>query len=189
MQRLVLLDRDGTINAEKKYLSSPDQLELLPWAAEGIQMMKRLGLATVVVTNQSGIGRGYFDFDRLDGINRQLAHLLATRGASLDRFYVCPHHPEDACKCRKPLPGLAMKAADEFGAALTESFVVGDNECDIEMGKRVGATTILVRTGYGAEVAEQSSTQPHYVVDNLLEAAQVIQRLLGEGRVAGEPHQ
>lgn len=178
----MLLDRDGTINVEKNYLSSPDQLELLPCAAEGIQMMRQLGLATVVITNQSAIGRGYFDLDRLNRIHQQLGEMLADRGASLDAFYVCPHHPEEQCACRKPLPGLAVKAAGEFGAELTESFVIGDNVSDIEMGRRVGATTILVRTGYGAEVAARALIQPDYVVEDLLEAAYVIHSLVAAKR-------
>lgn len=175
---MVLLDRDGTINLEKHYLSSPDQLELLPGASEGIQLMRGLGLSTVVITNQSAIGRGYFGFDRLHLIHQRLREMLADRGASLDAIYVCPHRPEEGCACRKPAPGLAWKAADDFGAELSESFVVGDNACDIELGKCIGATTILVRTGYGAEVSTQASIDPDYVVADLLGAARVIHSLV-----------
>lgn len=181
MTQLVLLDRDGTINVEKYYLSSADQIELLPGAAEGIQLMKRLGLEVVVVTNQSAIAQGYFGPDTLDQIHQRLRELLANDGTSLDAIYVCAHQPADGCDCRKPAPGLALKAADEFQADLSRSFVVGDKVCDIEFGKRVGATTILVRTGYGAQVAVEGATQADYVVENLLEAAHVIQRLVARG--------
>lgn len=181
MRRLVLLDRDGTINVEKEYLSSPDQVELLPGAAEGIRLIRGLGLQTVIVTNQSAIGRGYFGLDELDRIHQHLRELLMSFGATLDAIYVCPHTPEEGCDCRKPAPGLALKASDQFKADLSQSFVVGDKACDIELGKRVGATTILVRTGYGARVAAEMETQPDYVVEGLLEAARIIQRL-----VAGE---
>ena len=178
MKQLVLLDRDGTINAEKRYLSSPDQVELLPGAAEGIQLMRRLGLAVVVVTNQSAIARRYFGLDTLGRIHKRLRELLANYEASLDAIYVCPHRPDERCDCRKPAPGLAWEAANEFQADLSRSFVVGDKVCDIELGKRVGATTILVRTGYGASVAVEGATQADYVVDDLLDAAHVIQRLV-----------
>lgn len=188
MTQLVLLDRDGTINVEKHYLSSPGQVELLPGVAEGIQLMQRLGLTVVVVTNQSAIGRGYFGLDTLDRIHQRLHELLANHGASLDAIYVCPHRPDEGCSCRKPAPGLARKAGDEFGADLSRSFVVGDKVRDIELGKRVGATTILVRTGYGARAPLAEGSQADYVVENLLEAAHVIQRLVAEGKreVQGE---
>jgi len=180
---LVLLDRDGTINAEKHYLSSPDQLELLPNAAEGIRLLRRLGLPVVVVTNQSAIGRGYFDLARLAAIHRHLGELLAARGAALDAIFSCPHTPGDGCDCRKGAPGLARRAAEVFGGDLARSFAVGDKACDIELGKRVGATTILVRTGYGVrEEAAIAATnrpedRPDYVVADLREAARVIERL------------
>ena len=178
-RRVVLLDRDGTINLGKHYLSTPEELELLPGAAEGIRLMRGLGLSTIVITNQSAIGRGYFGVDMLRLIHQQLREMLADRGAVLDAIYVCPHQPDDGCACRKPVPGLAWKAADDFGAELSESFVIGDNVCDIEMGKRIGATTILVRTGYGAQVITQALVEPDYVVENLLEAAQTIRSLVG----------
>ena len=178
MSQVVLLDRDGTINVEKRYLSSPDQVELLPGAAEGLQLMRRLGLATVVVTNQSAIGWGYFGLDTLDRIHQRLRELLANHGASLDAIYVCPHRPDERCNCRKPAPGLARKAVEEFQADLSRSFVVGDKVCDIELGKRVEATTILVRTGYGALVVVEGAAQADYVVEDLLEAAHVIQGLV-----------
>ena len=141
-RRVVLLDRDGTINLEKHYLSSPEQLELLPHASEGIRLMKQLGLSTVVITNQSAVGRGFFGLDMLNLIHQRLREMLADREASLDAIYVCPHRPEEGCACRKPGPGLARKAAENFGADLSEAFVIGDNVCDIEMGKRIGATTL-----------------------------------------------
>lgn len=146
--------------------------------------MQRLGLAVVVLTNQSAIGREYFDPDTLDRIHQRLRELLANDEASPDAIYVCPHHPDEGCSCRKPAPGLAWRAAVEFQANLSRSFVVGDKVCDIEMGKRVGATTILVRTGYGASMAAEGTAQADYVVDDLLEAAQLIQRLVvsGDGR-------
>jgi D-glycero-D-manno-heptose 1,7-bisphosphate phosphatase len=185
MAGLIFLDRDGTINVEKHYLSSPDQIELLPRAAEGMRMMRDLGLQTVVVTNQSGVGRGYFGIDVLDRIHQRLGDLLASEGASPGAIYVCPHRPEDLCECRKPSSFLALKAAELFGADISQSFVIGDNTCDIEMGQRLGATTILVRTGYGARIALQPAIKPDYVVEDLAEAARVIGSLIGSATGVG----
>lgn len=181
MKNLVLLDRDGTIIVEKYYLSSPDHVELLPGAAEGIRLMRALGLATVVVTNQSAIGRGFFCLDKLKQIHLRLRKLLATYGTQLDAIYACPHHPDDGCNCRKPAPGLAWKAAVKFQADLSRSFMVGDKACDIEFGKNIGAITILVRTGYGERVAASGEIQPDFVVKDLLEAAHVVRMLVIAG--------
>jgi D-glycero-D-manno-heptose 1,7-bisphosphate phosphatase len=180
MEPLVLLDRDGTINVRKHYLSSPDELELLVGAAAGIRYIRKLGLPTIVVTNQSAIGRRYFDLETLDRIHRRLSELLAARGAFLNAIYVCPHHPDVGCSCRKPAPGLARKAAEEFRGDLRHSFVVGDAEVDIEMGRRIGATTLLICADRGAHLDELSRIRPDYVVGNLLCAAFVIQRLMKE---------
>ncbi|MEK6320313.1 MAG: HAD family hydrolase [Acidobacteriota bacterium] len=182
MSGLVLLDRDGTINVEKHYLSSPDQLMLLPRVGEGIKLIKQLGLPVALVTNQSAIGRGYFGFDTLNRINQRLCEMLADCGASLDAIYICPHRPDEGCACRKPAAGLAFKAADEFGADLSRSFVIGDNVCDVEMGKRVGAKTILVRTGYGAQLVAQATIEPDYIVDDVLEAAWLIHSLVAAAK-------
>ncbi len=175
--RLVILDRDGTINVEKYYLSDPDEVELLPNAAAGIRRMQELGLKVVVATNQSAIGRGYFDGDALERIHERLLSLLAAEGATVDGIYICPHHPDEDCTCRKPRPGLLEQAARDFQADLTQAFVIGDKAIDIEVGRRVGATTLLVRTGYGAEVAAKGGAGADYVVDDLAEAADVIERL------------
>ena len=178
MTKLALLDRDGTIVVEKNYLFSPHQVELLPGAAEGIKLLRVLGLATVVVTNQSGIGRGYFGLEHLDLIHQRLCKQLARRGTGLDAIYVCPHLPDSGCNCRKPAAGLAWKAATEFQADLSRSFMVGDKKCDIDFGKNIGAITILVRTGYGESLAAEGKSQPDFIVKDLLEAAKVIQRCL-----------
>jgi histidinol-phosphate phosphatase family protein len=174
--RFALLDRDGTLIVERNYLSHPDQVELLPGAIEGLRQLRQMGLGLVVVTNQSGIGRGYFDHQRLEEIHLRFQQLLQAEGVYLDRIYYCPHTPDDRCACRKPQTGLIQRAAAEFGFHPSDSFVIGDKPCDIELGKRVGAMTLLVRTGYGAEVAATDTVKPDSVVENLAEAAQVIQR-------------
>jgi len=182
MRRLVLLDRDGTINVEKHYLSSPEEVELLPGAAEGIRLLRGLGLPVVVVTNQSGVGRGLFGPEQLERIHQRLLELCRAARTDLDAIYVCPHRPDEGCSCRKPAPGLARRAAADFGASLTESFVVGDKACDIELGRMVGATTILVGTGYGRQVARDGTARPDHVVEDLLVAARLIARLADSGK-------
>ncbi len=174
----MLLDRDGTINVEKEYLSSVEGFELLPNTVAGLRAMRDLGLGLVVLTNQSGIGRGYFGAEAVDRIHRALAGLLASGGVSLDGIYICPHGPEEGCTCRKPEPGLAQQAARELGFRLADSFVIGDKAADIELGRRVGATTILVRTGYGREVEASGVAQPDYVADDLADAARIIAGIL-----------
>jgi histidinol-phosphate phosphatase family protein len=184
-RRFVVLDRDGTINAEREYLSSPDQVELLPRACEGLRAMRDLGLGLVVVTNQSAVGRGYFDLARLEEIHRHLRELLAREGVELDGVYVCPHRPEERCDCRKPLPGLLHQAAAELGFNSAECFVIGDKPCDIDLGKAVGATTILVRTGYGAEYEAAGAVLSDFIADDLLAAAELIGRQLRASALTG----
>jgi D-glycero-D-manno-heptose 1,7-bisphosphate phosphatase len=177
-RRFVLLDRDGTINVEKEYLSSVEALELLPNALAGLRAMRELGLGLIVLTNQSGIGRGYFSAQMVDAIHRALAGLLASDGVSLDGIYICPHGPDEGCACRKPAPGLAEQAARELGFRLADSFVIGDKTADIELGRRVGAATILVRTGYGRQTEASGEAKPDYVADDLADAARVIAAIL-----------
>jgi len=140
--------------------------------------LKSLGLDVVVLTNQSAIGRGLFDSERLGEIHTHLENLLTEQGAVVDAIYFCPHTPEDNCDCRKPSIAMAQQAAKDFNADLSQSFMIGDNVCDIELGKNIKATTILVRTGYGARTEGEGKTSPDYVVENLYEAACLIQKLL-----------
>ena len=180
-RRYVLLDRDGTINVERNYLSDPEQFELLPGAAEGLLRLSSLGLGLVVVSNQSALGRGYLDIERLEAIHQRMRNLLQQHGVRLSGIYFCPHSPADVCGCRKPEVGLGHRAAADLGFDLTESFVIGDKESDIAFGKRLGATTLLVRTGYGREVELRSQHGADYIIDDLREASSVIAHHLGVG--------
>lgn len=177
-RRFVILDRDGTIIVERHYLCDPRQVELLPGAADGLRRLQRLGLGLVVITNQSAVGRGFIEQTHLDLIHQRLYQLLAAEGVRLDGLYVCPHLPEAGCPCRKPRTGLVELAAKELNFRPQASFVIGDQACDIELGRRVKATTMLVRTGYGAQVAAGHDVAPDYVVEDLRQAAQLIERLL-----------
>jgi histidinol-phosphate phosphatase family protein len=177
-KRFVLLDRDGVLNRERYYLSDPADVELLPGVVPGLRMLRDLGLGLIVVTNQSGVGRGYFDQARLDAIHARLCQLLAEGGVTIDGIYVCPHRPEDACTCRKPAPELGYRAAAEHEFDPRSAFVIGDKSCDINLGKRLDATTILVETGYGAQTAADAAVLPDYLASDLLHAAQIIERLV-----------
>jgi D-glycero-D-manno-heptose 1,7-bisphosphate phosphatase len=178
IRRYAVLDRDGTIIVERPYLSDPDAVQLIPGAGAALREMAKLGLGLVVATNQSGIGRGFFDEARLGVIHQRMQELLEGEGVGLDKIYYCPHKPQDECNCRKPKPGLLMRAAEDFHFDPKTAFVIGDNVCDIDLGRGQGSTTILVRTGYGRQVAEQGKVQPDYVVDDLEEAASCLRRVL-----------
>lgn len=177
-RRFVLLDRDGTLIVERNYLSDPDQVELIPGAAAGLRRLAARGLGLVVVTNQSGIGRGLFDAARLVEIHQRLIGALRAEQVELDAIYFCPHLPEDACGCRKPRPALALRAAAELGFDAARAFVVGDMASDVALGRAIGATTLLVRTGHGTATLARGEVRADYVVDDLAAAAERIQGLL-----------
>jgi D-glycero-D-manno-heptose 1,7-bisphosphate phosphatase len=177
-RRFVVLDRDGTINVERPYLSDPRAIELLPRAAQGLHQLMELGLGLAVITNQSGLGRGFFNRVQLDCVHKRLYQLLEAQGVYLDGLYVCPHRPEEQCPCRKPRTGLLELAAMELEFDPKACFVIGDKACDIALGKQVGATTFLVRTGHGAGVLTIGPIVPDYVVDDMQSAAQIISRLV-----------
>ncbi|MBI3077787.1 MAG: HAD family hydrolase [Deltaproteobacteria bacterium] len=183
----VFLDRDGTISEEVGYVNHLDRLWLLPGVAEAIQLLNDQRIRTVVATNQSGVARGYFPETLVRQVHERLEQLLKEQGARLDGIYYCPHHPRDGhppyrqeCACRKPKPGMLEQAARDLGLDLEWCYTVGDRFADVECGKRVGGTGILVLTGYGKGEwlygAGQASTRPDFVATDLLEAANWICR-------------
>lgn len=173
MKRFVLIDRDGTLNVEKNYLSDPDQLELIPGAGAALRRLRDAGFGIAVVTNQSGIARGYFDLTQLERVHSRLRDLLAAEGVAIDGVYLCPHGPDDDCRCRKPLPGMIEQAVAEHGFDPRAAVVIGDKEADVELGRGVGATAILVRTGYGRKT-EAKGTRADHVADDLPAAVDFI---------------
>ncbi len=174
VRRFALIDRDGTINVEKHYLSDPDQVELYPGVAAAIRRLNRLNLGVVIVTNQSGVARGYFDMARLEEIHTRLYALLEAEGAVIDGIYICPHGPDEDCTCRKPLPGMVKQAVADHHFDPSQAFMIGDKEVDVELGRAVGATTFLVRTGHGPKFVE--GTKADHVVDDLAAAVKIIEK-------------
>jgi D-glycero-D-manno-heptose 1,7-bisphosphate phosphatase len=155
----VFLDRDGVMIEDVHYLSDVGQVRLIPGAAEAIAKLNAAGVAVVVVTNQSGVARGYFSEDRVGEVHARLDELLAECRGRVDRYYYCPHHPDAevelyraACECRKPKPGMLHRAAAELGLNLARAYLVGDKASDLAAGGAAGCKTVLVRTGYGARV-------------------------------------
>ena len=177
-RRFVILDRDGTIVEEREYLSEPEQVMLIPGVGAALRELKKMGLGLVVITNQSGVGRGFFDQLQLERVHERLRKLLEKENVLLDGVYVCPHTPEDDCDCRKPKLGLFEKAAKDLGFSLEGSIVIGDKASDMEMGHLAGATTFLVRTGYGSETAVGGKVASDYLVDNLPASVKIIRSLL-----------
>jgi D-glycero-D-manno-heptose 1,7-bisphosphate phosphatase len=169
MPALILLDRDGTIIKEKNYLSDPREVELLPGASQGLRRLQRQGCRLAVVSNQSGVGRGYFRHEDVERCNARMAELLRAEGVTLDAVYYCPHGPDEACSCRKPAPGMGLRACEEFGILPEQTFVVGDKPCDVDLGEQLGAQSVLVSTGYGADALQ--NCRPRFHAADLAEAA------------------
>jgi D-glycero-D-manno-heptose 1,7-bisphosphate phosphatase len=180
-RRFVLVDRDGTLNVQVKgrYVLTTDQMELLPRAAFGLRMLAEAGFGLVVVSNQAPVARGWIDESELDAINARMLDLLQDEGVRLEGIYSCPHDDADACDCRKPEPGLLIRAATDHGFDPADAFLIGDKESDITAGRRVGATTVLVLTGEG-ETARAEGTRADHVASDLPSAAAVIARLVQE---------
>ena len=185
VKTFALLDRDGTVIADRHYLADPAGVELLPGAADGMRRLRDAGVEMAIVTNQSGVGKGLFTAAALEAMHDRLRELLAAEGVAVRGIYYCPHTAADACRCRKPLPGLAEAAAQELGIDLTRAFVVGDKEADIDLARAVGATGILVRTGYGAETERAGACRPAAVVDDLGAAAEFICEVVAKRRLSG----
>ena len=177
------MDRDGTLTEEVGYVNHPTRLRLLPRSAEAVRRLNAAGIPAVVVTNQAGIARGYFSPDVLEVVNHALLTQLQEAGAHLSGVYVCTHHPSAGappyradCECRKPKPGLLLRAAAELGLDLAASVVVGDKASDLETARRVGAKSVLVLTGYGRGDWEYRRATfpvaPDHVAGDLLDAVE-----------------
>jgi D-glycero-D-manno-heptose 1,7-bisphosphate phosphatase len=182
----VFLDRDGTICEEMGYLNHISRLRIFPFAAAAIARLNLAGYPVIVITNQSGVARHIFPESLVVEVHYRLTAKLSATGARVDGFYYCPHVKADACTCRKPLPGLLARAAEEHGLDLPSSVVVGDRYADVAMAHAVGASGILVKTGYGSGDLEYHHAewprQPDAISENLTDAVEWI--LAHSARVA-----
>lgn len=172
--RYILLDRDGTINVDTHYLSDPEGLRLETGAADGLCQLRDMGFRFAILTNQSGIARGYFTRNRLDEIHDRLSSMLADHGITVDGYFICPHGPDEDCSCRKPLPGLGEQARDALGFDPAQAWMIGDKDADIGLGQALGSRTVLVRTGKGAKTEAAGTCTPTLIADTLADAARQI---------------
>lgn len=166
----VFLDRDGTINEDVGYLSDPAGLIIIEGAAKAIKLLNEKKIKVIVVSNQSGVGRGYYTDAHVAAVNKRLRELLGEEGASLDGIYYCNHHPDEDCTCRKPGTGLVELAALEHELNHSKAYVVGDKLSDVGLARNLKAKGILVLTGTGHNELEGMEDAPDYIAKNLLDA-------------------
>lgn len=174
MNKYIFLDRDGVLNVDKRYVHKIEDLEILPGVIEGLKGLSDLGYKFIVVTNQAGIARGYYGEEHARLFNEELARRLEEHGIEIEKFYLCPHHPEFTgdCECRKPKPTLALQAASEFGFEIKDSIFIGDKDSDIEFGKNCGGRTILVTNGQ-----YQNEMVADFQVNNLEEVCGILKNI------------
>jgi D-glycero-D-manno-heptose 1,7-bisphosphate phosphatase len=185
MTPAVFLDRDGTLIEESGYLDRLERLTLFPFTVDAVRLLNRTGWPVIVISNQSGIGRGLVRESFVGEAHAHLADRLAAAGARIDAFFYCPHHPEATlpayrarCDCRKPAPGMLLAAAGQLDVDLSRSVVVGDRWEDVGAARSVGARAVLVRTGYGgvAEANARPDLRADWIADNLIAAVSWILR-------------
>lgn len=187
MERVIFLDRDGTLNEEVNYLHRKEDLKILDGVPEALRMFKESGYRLVVVTNQAGVARGYYTEADVEELHRYMNELLKPQGAELDAFFYCPHHPEHGigkyktvCRCRKPGTGMFEMAERRFAIDKANSWMIGDKLIDVEAGKNYGVKTALVGTGYGAgvhaDLAAKGAMPYDIYAETLMDAAGAIIR-------------
>ena len=178
--KVAFLDRDGTIIEDKNFLKIPEEIEFFPGSFEAIKILRKLRYKIVVISNQSGIGRGILTEEMVKKVNDRFMQRLKENDASVDALYFCPHHPEDHCRCRKPETGMIEKAVIELSLDLKDAVVIGDHWVDIKLGKNIGAKTVLVLTGRGKNELEElkdTNIEPDFVADDLLGVANWLKNL------------
>lgn len=168
--RAVFIDRDGTINVNFGYINNPDDFKMYPGVKDGIKLLKDNGFKIIIITNQSGIARGYFSEETLEKIHEKMKSELSKEGAMIDAIYFCPHHPDEKCNCRKPKPGMLEKAIKDFNIDIEKSFIIGDRMLDVEAGHKIGCKTVLVpeRKDLVWQERKESIIEPDYVCDDFI---------------------
>lgn len=151
MRPCAFLDRDGTLIEERNYLADPDQAVLLPHVVDGLRALTKQGFRLIIVSNQSGIGRGYFSDIAANAVNQRVIDMLTREGVEIAACYMCPHRPEEQCHCRKPQPGMIEKACQAFSINLASSIVIGDNRTDLQLATNAQMRGFLVTTGHGKD--------------------------------------
>jgi D-glycero-D-manno-heptose 1,7-bisphosphate phosphatase len=174
----VFMDRDGTVSEEGGYMYHAGLFRPFPWTGAAIRKINESGMKAILTTNQSGIGRGYFAEETMHQVHQLLRTELERSEARLDAIYFCPHTPEDGCECRKPRPGMLIRAAHDLEIDLSRSYMIGDRYVDVRAAHAAGVRSILVRSGDGvdeiAKYANMEGPQPHYIAENLLHAVEAI---------------
>lgn len=190
-RKAIFLDKDGTLIKDVPYNADPAKIELLAGVAEGLMQLGKLGYAFFVITNQAGVAKGYFSEEALAFVEGRLRQLLQKRGIALSGFYYCPHHPEGTvrkytmqCRCRKPMPGMLLRAASKYGINLGESWMVGDILDDVEAGNRAGCKTVLIDgRQYERTKVLDGYRHPAFIVNDFKEATALILNDIQNGKV------
>lgn len=181
MNKAVFIDKDGTLIKDVPYNVDPLLITLQPYAEEALSYLQLKGFKLIVISNQSGVARGYFKVEDLDVVSETIRLLLKKSGVYIDAFYYCPHFKDGTieeytkdCDCRKPKPGLILQAAKEYNINLSQSWMIGDILNDVEAGRSAGCKTILIDNGNETEWSMHEKRKPHYIVKDLLQASLVI---------------
>lgn len=181
--KAVFIDRDGTINIDGPYLDNPDRFEMYLGVGEGVKKLKDDGFKILVMTNQSGIARGYFTEDILLNIHERMKMEFIKFDVKLDRIYYCPHHPDDDCDCRKPKTGLFEKAIEEHDIDVNQSYMIGDKILDVEAGQKIGVKTVLIPEAHARNeflsTKNEWECHPDYVADDFVDAVEWILKING----------
>ncbi len=188
MNRAIFIDRDGTIAKDVPYCSRPQDFQLLPMAGDGIRLLNKSGVKVIMITNQSGIARGYFTKAMLSRIHRKMKGDLAQYRAHIDAIFYCPHHPDNHCDCRKPKPALIYRAAKKHDIELSQSFFVGDQWHDVEAGHSAGCKTCLISPDGASEMLlnQHNMAEPDFIARDFLEACMWILGAIRLETIGGE---
>jgi D-glycero-D-manno-heptose 1,7-bisphosphate phosphatase len=181
MAKAIFLDKDGTLIPDIPYNVNPDLITIVPNAIEGLKQLSAEGYLLIIISNQAGVARGYFTEDKLPAVEQRIKQLLEKQGVKLSAFYYCPHHPEgtvrrytDDCYCRKPQPGMLLKAARDHNIDLPSSWMIGDILNDVEAGNRAGCKTVLINNGNETEWIAGTLRSPTCISNSINQAAEDI---------------